>query len=70
MSITISYTFYTRGATYKSAMSSRLMLLIISYAFYTCITAYKKKRAPDRRSIQLLLISACTAPCTKKQGAT
>jgi hypothetical protein len=64
-SITISY---TRSAAFKSVRGTWLMFLSISYTFYTRITAYKKQGAPDRRCIQLLLLSACASSYTKSSG--
>jgi hypothetical protein len=54
------------SAVYKSASGSWLTLLTISY---THITAYKKQWAPDRRSIQFLLISARATPHIKVRGS-
>jgi hypothetical protein len=64
-SLTISYTCST---AYKSTRDSWLTSLSISYTFYTRIATNEKQGAPDRRSIQLLLLSACTSPHIKSKG--
>jgi hypothetical protein len=57
-----------RSAAYKSAWSTRLTSLTISYTFDMRITAYEKQGAPDRRFLQLLLLSAHASPYTKNKG--
>jgi hypothetical protein len=68
MSLTTSYTFYTRSIAYIPARGSRFTSFVISYTFYTCIAAYKKQGATNRCSIQLLLLLACALLCTKRKG--
>jgi hypothetical protein len=66
--LTSDRTYDHESTCKKSARGSQLMPLTISYTFYTRITAYKKQGALDRRSIQLLLLSARASPCTKSKG--
>jgi hypothetical protein len=51
----------------QKARDSRSMLHAASTIFNMRITAYKKQGAPDRHSIQLLLLSACASLCTKSK---
>jgi hypothetical protein len=61
-SLTISY---MRRDAYKLVRGSRLASLTISHMRNA---AYKSARAPDQRSIHLLLLSVRASPCTKSKG--
>jgi hypothetical protein len=63
-SLTISYNSHHHV---QKARSSRSMLHTASITFSTRNTVYKKQGAPDRRSIQLLLLSAHTSSRTKSK---
>jgi hypothetical protein len=51
----------------QKVRGSQSMLHTISITFSTCIVTYKKQGAPDRCSIQLLLLSSRASLCTKSK---
>jgi hypothetical protein len=52
----------------QKAKGSRSTLRTTSITFSTCIIAYKKQWAPNRCSMQLLLLLARASPCTQSKG--
>jgi hypothetical protein len=68
MSLTISYTFYTHNTPIQISQGLPIDVPYLLLYFYMHITTYKQQGAPDRRSIQFLLLSVCASSRTKSKG--